>query len=126
MIHHTSVAVGDYEKSKEFYIKTLAPLGYTLGMDLPEYKAAGFKDDKGIQDFWIGHHDQGHGGVHVAFAAESKEMVDAFYKAGLDAGGTDNGGPGYRPQYSPGYYGAFIYDFDGNNVEAVWNDPSKN
>ena len=123
MIDHTSVAVADYAKSKELYQKMLAPLGYEVGMDLPDYKAAGFKQ-AGKQDFWIGQNDRSHGGVHVAFAATDKASVDAFYKAGIDAGGTDNGAPGYRKEYSPGYYGAFVHDFDGNNIEAVWHDPT--
>lgn len=123
MIHHTSVAVRDYTKSKELYVKALAPLGYTLGMDLPDYKACGFKDKNGVQDFWIGQSESA-GSVHVAFRAESADMVKAFHEAALAAGGSDNGAPGYRKEYSPGYYGAFMKDYDGNNIEAVWNDPS--
>lgn len=124
MIAHTSVAVRDYQKSKEFYQKVLSQLGYSIGMDLPEYNACGYKDAQGVQDFWIGQNPSA-SGVHVAFLAKSKEEVDAFYKAGLLAGGKDNGAPGYRTQYSPGYYGAFVYDFDGSNIEAVWFDPDK-
>jgi catechol 2,3-dioxygenase-like lactoylglutathione lyase family enzyme len=123
MIAHTSVSVSDYSKSKELYSKMLAPLGYTLGMDLEEYKAAGFIQN-GNQDFWLGVGDKGGSYVHVAFVAENKEQVQAFYDAALAAGATDNGGPGYRKEYSPGYYGAFIHDFDGNNIEAVWMDPA--
>ena len=123
MIHHTSVAVKDYSKSKEFYVKALAPLGYTLGMDLADYKAAGFKDEHGKQDFWIGQTDNA-SGVHVAFAASGPDAVKAFYDAAMAAGGTDNGAPGYRKDYSPGYYGAFVKDFDGSNIEAVWMDPA--
>ena len=123
MIDHTSVSVSDYEKAKEFYKQALAPLGYELGMDLPEYKAAGFKQGE-RQDFWFGAIEKT-APVHVAFAAESKEAVDQFYAAGIAAGGKDNGAPGYRTDYSPGYYGAFVHDMDGNNIEAVWRDPSK-
>lgn len=121
MIHHTSVAVTDYTKGKVFYTSLLAPLGYTVGKDVSDYKAVGFKDDAGMQDFWLGESPKG-GTVHVAFAAKSKEMVEAFHAAGLAAGGTDNGGPGYRDMYSPKYYAAFIHDPDGNNIEAVWMD----
>lgn len=121
MIAHTSVSVVDYAKSKELYTHMLAPLGYVLGMDLPEYKAAGFKVGE-IQDFWIGESEKS-AGVHVAFLANSKEMVDAFHKAALAAGAKDNGAPGYRKLYAPNYYGAFVHDFDGNNIEAVWFDP---
>lgn len=123
MIDHTSVAVKNYQSAKEFYSKALAPLGYVLAMDLPEYKAGGFEQD-GKRDFWIGEVEVS-AGVHVAFAAKNKEAVDAFYDAAIAAGGKDNGAPGYRTQYSAGYYGAFIHDIDGNNVEAVWRDPSK-
>ncbi len=101
----------------------LAPLGYAVGMDMPEYKAAGFIQN-GKQDFWIGESAASSAGVHVAFAAESAEQVQAFYGAALAAGATDNGAPGYRKDYSPGYYGAFVHDFDGNNIESVWVDPS--
>lgn len=103
----------------------LAPLGYVLKMDLPDYKAAGFgTTDVSRSDFWLAEIEQP-GKVHVAFVADSTEAVDAFYAAGLAAGGTDNGAPGYREMYSPDYYGAFILDFDGNNIEAVFRDPSK-
>jgi predicted lactoylglutathione lyase len=124
MIAHTSVAVKDYAKSKEFYAKALQSIGYSVGMDLPEYQACGFKDADGVQDFWIGQNTAACG-VHVAFKAKSKDDVDAFHKAALEAGGKDNGAPGYRTQYSAGYYGAFVLDFDGSNIEAVWMDPSK-
>lgn len=124
MIAHTSVAVKDYAKSKELYQKALAPIGYSIGMDLPDYSACGYKDADGVQDFWIGQSATA-AGVHVAFKAKGKEDVDAFHKAALEAGGKDNGAPGYRPEYSAGYYGAFILDFDGSNIEAVWMDPSK-
>jgi catechol 2,3-dioxygenase-like lactoylglutathione lyase family enzyme len=126
MIDHTSVSVSDYEKAREFYKAALAPLGYEIGMDLPDYKAAGFKhkDMGGRGDFWIGAGEKA-APIHVAFVGESKEAVDAFYAAGIAAGGKDNGAPGYRTQYSAGYYGAFVHDLDGNNIEAVWRDPSK-
>ena len=124
MIHHTSVAVSNYETGKAFYQSLLAPLGYSTGMDLPEYKAVGFKDASDHQDFWLGEKPNATG-VHVAFLASSKEAVAAFHSAGLAAGGKDNGAPGYREMYSPAYYAAFIHDADGNNVEAVWFDPEK-
>ena len=123
MIDHTSVAVTNLDKSKELYEKMLAPLGYKLLMDLKEYGAAGFGTDE-RSDFWMSVKTPV-SGVHVAFVANSKEAVEAFYKAGLEAGGTDNGAPGYREMYDPNYYGAFVHDFDGNNIEAVFRDPSK-
>lgn len=124
MIAHTSVAVKDYQKSKELYQKMLAPLGYTIGMDIPDYKACGYTDGHGKQDFWIAESETT-AAVHVAFIADSKEMVDAFHATALAAGGKDNGAPGYRSQYSENYYAAFIHDFDGSNIEAVWFDPEK-
>ncbi len=120
MIAHTSVGVKNYSSAKEFYKQLLAPLGYYLDMDVPEFKAAGFKNI--TRDFWIGE-KEGATGVHVAFLAVSKEAVEAFHKAGLRAGGSDNGLAGYRKEYSPGYFAAFIHDADGNNIEAVWFDP---
>lgn len=124
MIHHTSVAVSNYEAGKAFYQTLLTSIGYTTGMDVPDYKAVGFKDSEGHQDFWVGE-KANPVGVHVAFLAASKEAVAAFHAAGLAAGGKDNGAPGYREQYSSDYYAAFIYDTDGNNIEAVWFDTEK-
>lgn len=122
MIDHASAAVSDYQKSKEFYAKLLAPLGYALKSDMAEYSVCGFSDGSG-SDYWIGAKSPA-GGGHTAFAARDKAAVDAFYAAGIDAGGRDNGAPGYRTDYGPGYYAAFIHDLDGNNIEAVWQDPS--
>lgn len=123
MIDHASVAVTDLEKSKLLYVAMLTPLGYSLKMDLPEYGAAGFGTHN-RSDFWLGLSDK-KGTVHVAFVADSKEAVDEFYTAGLAAGGKDNGAPGYREEYALNYYGAFVYDFDGNNIEAVFRDSSR-
>jgi predicted lactoylglutathione lyase len=123
MIAHTSVSVKDYASSKELYSKMLAPLGYEIGMDLEEYKAAGFTQG-GKMDFWIGGSDESSAGVHIAFAAESRDQVQEFYDTALAAGAKDNGAPGYRKEYSPGYYAAFVHDFDGNNIETVWMDPA--
>jgi catechol 2,3-dioxygenase-like lactoylglutathione lyase family enzyme len=121
MIDHTSINVKDYAQAKELFLKTLAPLGYGVMMDLPEYKTAGFGDGK--PDFWISEKKESTAGTHVAFEAKDKEQVDSFYKAALEAGAIDNGAPGYRAEYTPGYYAAFVHDFDGNNIEAVWMDP---
>ena len=121
MIAHTGVTVRQYKKSKPFYAKVLAPLGYKLKSAYPKYKAAGFGETKGA-DFWIG---EGKRGIptHVAFVAKNKNAVDGFYRAAIKAGAKDNGAPGYRKHYSPGYYAAYIYDLDGNNIEALWMDP---
>src|SRR5688572_19290477 len=113
MIDHASAGVSDYQKSKEFYTKLLAPLGYKLSADMSEYGVAGFGEGDHA-DFWIGVR-KSVGLDHTAFAAKSKEMVDAFHAAGIAAGGQDNGTPGYRKDYTPGYYAAFVRDLDGNN-----------
>lgn len=122
MIAHASIPVGNYKKAKEFYKKLLEPLGYKLTMDMDEWKAGGFNDSRTKNtDFWIGEKENVVAG-HIAFEAENKKVVDAFYKAALKAGAKDNGKPGYRKEYWPGYYAAFIYDADGNNIEAVFYD----
>ena len=120
VIAHTTLPVSDYEKSKAFYIKALAPLGYTNNME--DGEAAGFNDGKNT-DMWIALEDTVVP-THLAFEAKNQHEVEEFYKAALAAGATDNGGPGYR-DYWPGYYAAFVYDPDGHNIEAVWYDYSK-
>ena len=120
MIAHTSLPVGDYPKSKAFYIKALQPLGYKNNMEYGE--AAGFNDGKNT-DFWISK-EKAVARTHVAFEARSSQQVEAFHKEAIAAGGRDNGAPGYR-DYWPGYYAAFVLDPDGNNIEAVWYDYSK-
>ena len=127
MIDHIGFPVSDYARAKAFYLQALAPLGYTLIMEVGQQEsdalAAGFgADDK--PDFWIG----GEGGLnrpmHIAIAAKDRAAVDAFYRAALAAGGKDNGAPGLRPHYHPDYYGAFVLDPDGHNVEAVCHTPA--
>lgn len=125
MIDHVGYAVSDFARSKAFFTATLAPLGYALFRELtPEMTGgtshAGFGADH--PDFWIGTGRPPVTGLHLAFRAHSRATVDAFYKAALAAGGTDNGAPGLRPQYHPAYYGAFVLDPDGNNIEAVCHD----
>ena len=126
MIDHIGFPVSDYERSRTFYGKALAPLGYTLIMEVSEAEsgspAAGF-GRQGKPDFWIGGEGGLKGTLHVAIAAEDRATVDAFHRAALAAGGRDNGAPGLRPQYHPNYYGAFVLDPDGHNVEAVCHTP---
>lgn len=119
MIAHASLPVSNYKAAKEFYIAALKPLGYTNNMEYGE--AAGFNDGKNT-DFWIAANAKGVTPGHVAFEVKNKEEVEAFYKAALAAGASDNGAPGYRKEYWPGYYAAFVHDADGHNVEAVWFD----
>lgn len=117
MLEHVSVPVSDFEKAKTFYASALKPLGYALTMDYSP-DAAGFKEGEHTS-FWIAHKEKA-GTTHVAFAAKNKEEVQQFYDAGLKAGGTDNGGPGFRLDYGPEYYAAFLRDPDGNNIEACY------
>ena len=127
MLDHTGFPVSDYKRSKAFYEKALAPLGYVLVMEVQQDQndapAAGFGVN-GKRDFWIG----GEGGlnkpIHVAFAAKDRAAVDAFYGAAIMAGGKDNGAPGLRLHYHPNYYGAFVLDPDGHNIEAVCHAPA--
>jgi catechol 2,3-dioxygenase-like lactoylglutathione lyase family enzyme len=120
VIDHLSLEVADYERSKAFYSEALAPLGYELLLEF-DGNVAGL-GVKGKPDFWVVGGAPS-GTAHVAFASPDRETVDAFHKAALAAGGTDNGGPGLRPLYHEHYYGAFIRDPDGNNVEAVCHLP---
>jgi catechol 2,3-dioxygenase-like lactoylglutathione lyase family enzyme len=119
ILDHVGIPVSDIDKSKAFYQKALAPLGIGIMMDVGVAVGLG-KGDK--PDFWIGGL---RGGLkksdvaHIAFIAESRALVDAFYEAAIAAGGRDNGKPGIRAQYHPNYYGAFVLDPDGNNIEAV-------
>jgi catechol 2,3-dioxygenase-like lactoylglutathione lyase family enzyme len=119
VIDHMNVNVRDLEGAKRFYGAALKPLGYELMMEFAG--VAGFGRD-GKPDFWVAEADAG-AGVHVAFAAQDRATVDAFHEAALSAGGKDNGGPGVREQYHPTYYGAYVHDADGNNVEAVCHSP---
>jgi predicted lactoylglutathione lyase len=121
MIAHTGLLVSDYQKSKEFYVKVLGTLGYTNNMPMDEHKASGFNDGKDT-DFWISETKEKVTPTHIAFGAKNKEEVEAFYKVALEVGAKDNGAPGYRKEYWPGYYAAFVYDLDGHNVEVVWYD----
>jgi len=120
MIAHTTLPVSDYRKSKAFYGKALAPLGYRNNMEFGD--SAGFNDGKNT-DFWISRRDTVVP-LHLAFEARSEAEVKAFHAAALAAGATDNGSPGYR-DYWPGYYAAFVHDPDGHNLEAVWYDYGK-
>jgi catechol 2,3-dioxygenase-like lactoylglutathione lyase family enzyme len=122
MIDHVTATVGDFERARDFYVRALEPLGYTKQMEFEEY-AAGFGTGDGVPDFWIGKRPE-RGASHVAFSAPDRATVDRFYEAAMAAGGTDNGAPGIRGDYHPNYYSAYVYDFDGNNIEAVCHKPA--
>ena len=119
MIDHIGIAVSDLDRSIAFYERALAPLGYKL-VKKYDGMAAGFGIG-GDADFWIGPGPTG-APIHVAFHAARRSLVKAFYEAAIAAGGTDNGPPGTRPIYHEHYYGAFVRDPDGHNVEAVCHD----
>src|SRR5437868_11504932 len=127
MLDHVGFAVADYARSKAFYEKALQPLGISLLMEVTPEQTGGDAHGgfgEGFKPyFWIGTGDRPKGGQHVAFAAKDRKSVDAFYEEALAAGGRDNGAPGLRPIYHADYYGAFILDPDGNNIEAVCHGP---
>jgi catechol 2,3-dioxygenase-like lactoylglutathione lyase family enzyme len=127
MIDHVGFAVADLARSRAFYVAALAPLGFAAVMDLTEEQTGGYAGTgfgpPGRPRFWIGNGDKRGGSVHVAFEAPTRAAVDAFYKSALAAGGRDNGAPGIRPHYHASYYGAFVFDPDGHNIEAVCHAP---
>ena len=136
MIDHIGLNVRDIARATEFYLKALAPLGYGIVVQVsaeercghgaaigfgPPGKPADFQSGK--PSFWIAEGEPRSGPMHVAFVAPSRAAVDAFYQAAVKAGGKDNGPPGLRPEYHANYYGAFVFDPDGNNAEAVCHLP---
>ena len=127
MLDHIGFSVADFKRSRAFYEAALNELGLMVVMEVTREQSGGYEGvgfgSQGKPFFWIGNGDKPKGGLHVAFTAASRADVDAFYRAAMDAGGRDNGGPGLRPHYHPNYYGAFVFDPDGNNVEAVCHRP---
>jgi catechol 2,3-dioxygenase-like lactoylglutathione lyase family enzyme len=129
MIDHIGVGVSDFAASKAFYAAALRPIGYELLLEFPAEVTGGGRATAGYgappkPDFWIGDGTPNVPPIHVAFQAASRAQVDAFYRAALAAGGRDNGAPGPRPEYHPDYYGAFVLDPDGHNIEAVCHQPA--
>jgi catechol 2,3-dioxygenase-like lactoylglutathione lyase family enzyme len=127
MIDHTGLQVSRPLESRRFYEQALAPLGYTLLLEIPpEHTGGRVVLGFGVApkaDFWLAEGTPNEPKLHIAFRAESRPMVDAFYRAALAAGGKDNGPPGPRAHYHPNYYGAFVLDPDGHNIEAVCHEP---
>ena len=119
MLDHISLRVGDMMRATEFYRAALAPVGYKVAMEFPNFVGMG---DEGMPDFWITPTDKASSGTHIAFRTD-RARVDAFYAAALAAGGVDNGAPGLRADYHPHYYAAYIIDPEGNNIEVVCHDP---
>jgi catechol 2,3-dioxygenase-like lactoylglutathione lyase family enzyme len=115
---HVILDVDDLARARGFYERALAPLGIGVVMEFDDRCA--FGDKTGKPQFWLAARGTpAASGIHVAFSAETREAVDAFHRAAVAAGCTDNGEPGLRPQYHPTYYGAFVLDPNGNNLEAV-------
>jgi catechol 2,3-dioxygenase-like lactoylglutathione lyase family enzyme len=119
-VDHLTIRVADLERSRAFYVAALAPLAVRV-LEVPERGEVTF-GPPGAEDFAIAEGSPPSGPFHLAFLAASRQEVDAFHAAAIAAGGVDNGAPGLRPQYHPGYYGAYVLDPDGNNVEAVFHD----
>lgn len=143
MLDHIGIQVRDYALCKRFYAAVLAPLGYGVVMDLSAEMTGGYVGTgfgvQGKPSFWMspvasattsgsavrtGAEVSSAAALHLAFVAATRAQVDAFYAAAMAAGARDNGKPGLRPHYHPNYYGAFVFDPDGNNIEAVCHAPA--
>ena len=127
MIDHTGVSVRDLKRSVAFYRAALAPIGYQLLLEFPA-EVTGGSDVAGFgappqPDFWVSAGEANQPPLHVAFRAARRSQVDAFHAAAVAAGGRDNGAPGLRPHYHADYYGAFVLDPDGHNIEVVCHEP---
>ena len=121
MLDHVTIGVSDFKRSRHFYDQALHPLDI-IRLYAEGENAAGF----GIHPkafFWISGRDAVQTGAHIAFAAKDRDTVERFYEAAIRAGGRDNGGPGIREHYHPNYFGAFVLDPDGHNIEAVCHLP---
>ena len=136
MLDHMTFRVTDIHRAKAFYSQALAPLGYSLsfegnhGANIAGFAHPAANEPEGKKtDVWFIDGPSPHGGVpattgcHLAWRAQTRAQVDAFHRAAIAAGGKDNGAPGLRPVYHPHYYGAFVIDPEGNNIEAVCHMP---
>lgn len=130
MIDHLTIVVSDYERSKAFYIAALAPLGYEVVMELTREMIPQLPVDAtiglgigGKPTVWLRGAEGAVTPTHIALSAKDRATVEAFHAAALEAGAKDHGGPGLRAHYHPDYYGAFVLDPDGYNLEAVCHDP---
>jgi catechol 2,3-dioxygenase-like lactoylglutathione lyase family enzyme len=127
MLDHIGIGSSDFDASRRFYDAALKPLGMGVVMEVTveesgSYHGVGY--GKGMKPvFWVSSGGVRGAGIHVAFTASTRTEVDAFHAAGMASGGQDNGAPGLRPHYHPSYYGAFLLDPDGINVEAVCHTP---
>ena len=120
IVSHVSIGSNDLDRALAFYDTVLATVGASRQLDIPGVAVA---YGKAFPEFWVqkplagGIANPGNG-THFSFIAPSKEAVHAFHAAALEAGGKDDGAPGPRPMYGPGYYGCFVYDLDGHKIEA--------
>jgi catechol 2,3-dioxygenase-like lactoylglutathione lyase family enzyme len=124
ILDHVGITVSDFERSRAFYERALQPLGIAVMMEYHRNgsRGAGFGSNRPF--FWVNvGAEQTRGNLHIAFTADSRAQVDAFHASAIAAGGRDNGPPGLRPHYHPAYYGAFVLDPDGHNIEAVSHGP---
>jgi catechol 2,3-dioxygenase-like lactoylglutathione lyase family enzyme len=121
MFDHVGFPIADLKASRKFYAEALKPLGIRILREGEGWMIIG--KGEGQSYLWLGTYGKPPGPVHIAFAAENRAQVRAFYEAALRAGGKDNGPPGIRAHYHPDYYGAFVFDPDGNNIEAVCHKP---
>lgn len=122
MLDHAALNVRDGAAAKAFYEHALAPLGYTVGMEVDEF--VGFRSPEGELDFWLGARGEPSAPTHLAFRAPDRQTVDAYHEAALAAGGKDHGPPGVREEYHEHYYAAYVLDPEGNNIEAVCQQPA--
>jgi catechol 2,3-dioxygenase-like lactoylglutathione lyase family enzyme len=121
VLDHVTIGISDIERSKTFYDAALRPLGITrLYAEGAEFAGYGVRPKA---FFWIGRRATPQTGAHIAFTANDRVTVDRFYDDAIKAGGRDNGRPGIRPHYHANYYGAFVLDPDGHNIEAVCHAP---
>ena len=127
VIDHMGLEVSDFRAALEFYKKVLAPLDIGIVMQLDPKETGGYEGAglgrNGKPSLWLAPGKKTEPRLHIAYVAESRAQVDAFYKAAIAAGASDNGPPGIRAQYHPNYYGAFVLDLDGHNIEAVCHKP---
>ncbi|WP_299594672.1 VOC family protein [uncultured Microbulbifer sp.] len=121
MLDHIGLIVHDYQRSKGFYQLALSPLGYELVSEMAGWAGFGWG---GKPQLLIKGGSSTTPAVHIAFSAEDRETVQAFYDRALEAGGKDNGAPGLRPEYHEHYFGAYVLDPDGNNIEVVCHIPA--
>jgi len=120
MFDHVVFGVSDYAASKAFFLKALEPIGLAV---LSENSLGVELSADGTTSLCLFQTDDQPSHLHLAFVAESRQQVDAFHRAALEAGGTDHGAPGLRPNYSGRYYAAFVIGPDGHNIEVVFHEP---